>query len=38
LLGSIVGYKGRIYKVVKAMPFDSYYLLLGKEWSSQLKD
>ncbi len=32
---SIIGYRGRQYNVIRAIPFDSHYLLIAKEWSSK---
>jgi hypothetical protein len=32
---SIIGYLGRQTKVIRAIPYDSHYLLLAQEWSSQ---
>jgi hypothetical protein len=32
-LGSILGYDGVLYKIVKRIPSDSHNLLFGKKWS-----
>lgn len=32
---SIIGYLDRQYKIFKVLPFDSHYLLIGREWSSK---
>jgi hypothetical protein len=32
---NIVSYGGFQYKIVKAMPFDTHYLLIGTKWSSK---
>lgn len=33
--GTVIGYDGKTYLIVKAFPFDSHYLLVGKLWSSK---
>jgi hypothetical protein len=37
-IGAVIGYGGRIYKVVESRPFETYNLLMGREWSLRLKD
>lgn len=34
-LGEIVGYNGNLYRVAKAIPFDSHNMLICEEWSSK---
>jgi len=31
----IIGYLGEFYKVIKAIPYDSHYLLIAVTWSSR---
>jgi hypothetical protein len=30
--GSIIGYDGRTYKVLKCVPYDSHYMLIAQVW------
>ena len=34
-VGTIVGYDDVLYRVMKAIPFDSHNLLIGKKWLSK---
>lgn len=36
--GQVVGYNSNLFKITKAIPFDSHYLLMGSEWSSKQSD
>lgn len=35
LLGSVLGYNGKKFKVISAIPYDSHNLILGSKWSSK---
>lgn len=33
---TVIGYKGKLFKVLTSKPFDSHNLLIAQEWSSKL--
>lgn len=33
--GTIISYDGQLYEVYKALPYDSHYFLVCREWSSK---